>query len=463
MGVESIGDSWMAPNPTRELAEFVVTTTSDRSLPPVEARARDLLLDYCGVLIGGSVESAGSRAGRYACKDRSSEASVHLSGRATAPLAAMANGITAHALELDDVTNESSLHPGVVVWPAVMAAVERAGGTFGDLLAAGVAGYEVTVRVGEALNATSTYARGFHPTGVAGAIGAAAGAANVLGLDAERTQHALGLAGSMASGSLAYVQNGSDGKRLNAGWAAHAGFLASDLAAAGLTGPVDVLTGTYGLLAAYSDDPQPLALTAFDIEHPAMLDVAIKPYACCRYIHPVIDACRDLRADDRFALAAMNRLSVSILPGVRPLIAEPTDRKRRPRNRVDAQFSVYYGAALTLVHGAPGLAGFEAPYLQDETVQRIADRVDVSHDPDLDARYPERWGCRLDVEMSDGARWAVVVEDPRGDPRRPLSSAEVDEKFRSLAEPVDQRLAEAVLAWIREGDLRSPLPTFSGG
>jgi 2-methylcitrate dehydratase PrpD len=212
-----------------------------------------------------------------------------------------------------------------------------------------------------------------------------------------------------------------------------------------------------------SDDPQPLALTAFDIEHPAMLDVAIKPYACCRYIHPVIDACRDLRADDRFALAAMNRLSVSILPGVRPLIAEPTDRKRRPRNRVDAQFSVYYGAALTLVHGAPGLAGFEAPYLQDETVQRIADRVDVSHDPDLDARYPERWGCRLDVEMSDGARWAVVVEDPRGDPRRPLSSAEVDEKFRSLAEPVDQRLAEAVLAWIREGDLRSPLPTFSGG
>ena len=193
----------MTRNPTRALAEAATGVSTDTLVPPVEARARDLLLDYFGVLIGGSAESAGTRAGNYARISGANESSVFFSGWSTAPLAALANGIAAHALELDDVTNESSLHPGVVVWPSAMAAVERAHGTLGDLLAAGLAGYEVVMRVGEAFNAESLYARGFHPTGVAGAIGAAAAVANVIGLDADRTQHALGLVGSMVSGSLA--------------------------------------------------------------------------------------------------------------------------------------------------------------------------------------------------------------------------------------------------------------------
>jgi 2-methylcitrate dehydratase PrpD len=453
----------MALSPDRELAEFVAATTPERALPPVEKRARDLLLDYFGVLIGGSVERAGSRAGAYARDGGAGAASVHLNKRAAAPMAALANGIAAHALELDDVTNESSLHPGVVVWPAAMAAVERGGGTLGDLLAAGVAGYEVTMRVGEALNATSLYARGFHATGVAGAIGAAAAVASVLGLDADRCQHALGLAASMASGSLAYVQNGSDGKRLNAGWAAHSGLVAADLAQAGLTGPGHVLTGTYGLLGAYSDDPRPEALTTPDVVRPAMLEVAMKPYACCRYIHPVIDACRELREMDGFAVSEVERVAVSVLPGGDALISDAPERKRRPRNRVDAQFSVYYGAALTLVHGAPGLAGFESPYLEDAAVRRLADRVEVGHDAELDARYPERWGCRVELAMAGGERLVERVDDPRGDPRRPLSAEEVDAKFRSLAQPVDGRLAAAVLDWVREGGLDAPVPDFANG
>ncbi len=453
----------MAPSPDRELAEFVAATTAAQALPPVEQRARDLLLDHCGVLIGGSVEGAGSRAGAYAREGSAGEASVHLSGRTTAPLAALANGIAAHALELDDVTNESSLHPGVVVWPAALAAVERRGGTLGDLLTAGVAGYEVTMRVGEALNAASLYARGFHATGVAGAIGAAAAVANVLGLDSDRTGHALGLAASTASGSLAYVQDGSDGKRLNAGWAAHSGLVAADLAAAGMTGPGEVFTGMNGLLAAYSDDPQPAALSRIARERPAMLEVALKPYACCRYIHPVIDACRELREADDFAVAEVERVSVSVLPGGDRLISDAPERKRRPRNRVDAQFSVYYGAALTLVHGAPGLAGFESPFLEDLAVQRLADRVEVGHDAELDARYPERWGCRVEIALAGGESLVERVDDPRGDPRRPLSPAEVDAKFRSLAEPVDGRPTAAVWSWVREGELDAPVPDFAGG
>ena len=445
----------MTRNPSRDLAEFAAGVSPDSLQPEVEARARGLLLDYFGVLIGGSDLAVSKRVATYAVQPGDGEASVHLRERAPAPTAALANGMAAHALELDDVTNESSLHPGVVVWPAAMAAIERSGGTLGDLLAAAVGGYEVTMRVGDALYAPATYGRGFHPTGVAGALGAAVAAAHAAGLHADGIYQALGLAGGLAAGSMAYVQNGSDGKRLNAGWAAHAGFVAADLAAAGVVGPTDALTGTYGLLEAFSNDPRPELLDSLNSDHPALLDVAIKPYPCCRYIHPVIDACRELRAANGFQPDQLRRVTVSVLPGGGEIVADPAEQKRRPANRVDAQFSVYYGAAQALVHGRPTLESFGEPNLWDPEVLRIADCIGVSSDPELDAAYPQRWGCVLKVEFANGEARTVRVDDPRGDPRRPLSEAELVEKFRSTAVPVDSDLAEASL----RGALHAPLDT----
>ena len=443
----------MTRNPSRDLAEFAAAVSPHALQPEVEARARGLLLDYLGVLIGGSALPVGARAAAYAQKAGDGEASVQLRGRAPAPLAALANGMTAHALELDDVTNVSSLHPGVVVWPAAMAAVERDGGTLADLLAAGVAGYEVTMRVGDALNAPATYARGFHPTGVAGALGAAVAAAHAIGLDAGGMLNALGLAGGMAAGSMAYVQNGSDGKRLNAGWAAHAGIVAADLAAAGVPGPIDALTGTYGLLEAYSDDPRPEALGPLDSDRPALLDVAIKPYACCRYIHPVIDACRELRASNGYQPGDLRRVTVSVLPGGGPIVARPAEPKRRPSNRVDAQFSVYYVAAQALVHGPPTPDRFGEPHLRDAEVRRMADRIEVTSNAALDAAYPQRWGCEVSAEFAGGDVRTILVEDPRGDARRPLSNAELEAKFRNASEPVDRNLAAAALNGVLRADL----------
>src|SRR2546430_13836514 len=115
----------------------------------------------------------------------------------------------AHAIEMDDVTTESSLHPGVAVIPAALAVAEESGASPGAFLEAVVAGYEVTMRVGNALNPASAYARGFHPTGVAGVFGATMAAGRLLGLDVERLTHALGIAGTLASGSLEYLADGA--------------------------------------------------------------------------------------------------------------------------------------------------------------------------------------------------------------------------------------------------------------
>src|SRR2546430_9430229 len=133
----------------------------------------------------------------------------------------------AHAIEMDDVTTESSLHPGVAVIPAALAVAEESGASPIRFLEAVVAGYEVTLRVGNALNPASAYTRGFHPTGVAGAFGAAAAASRVLALSSEHFARALGVVGTLAAGSLEYLSDGSWSKRLNPGWAAHAGVVAA--------------------------------------------------------------------------------------------------------------------------------------------------------------------------------------------------------------------------------------------
>ncbi len=428
----------MNPNPTLDLATAVAGLRAWDLAPAVERRARELLLDHLGVLLRGTAEPAGSAALR--ALDRIGEtgpSSVALARRAQPATAALLNGILAHVIELDDVTNESSLHPGVVVWPAVLALAEREDATLADALAAAVAGYEVTMRFGDALNAPSAYSRGFHPTGVAGVFGAAAAAAHVLHADPTVLNHALGLAGSMASGSSAYLQNGSDGKRLNAGWAAHGGVLAAELAAAGLTGPDDIAAGANGSLAAYSDAADAGLLEPARDGRLAILDVAIKPYACCRYIHPVIDGCLDLRARDGFAWESVESLHVSVLPGGGvELVVEPAASKRAPVGRVDAQFSVYYAAAVVLIHGDAQPDKFDEPYLSDPDVRALAARVMAGRDESLDARYPQRWGCRLRARLTDGIEFEAVIDDPHGDRRRPLTEPELRAKFLGLAKPI---------------------------
>src|SRR5205085_9636761 len=134
-------------------------------------------------------------------------------------------------------------------------------------------------------NPASAYRRGFHPTGVAGAFGATAACGYLLGLTEDQVTNALGIAGTMASGSLEYLSGGAWTKRLNAGWAAHCGVVAATLAAEGFTGPATVVEGPLGLLRGHSDEPLPAEATAGLGEAFQIMRVSIKPYACCRYNH----------------------------------------------------------------------------------------------------------------------------------------------------------------------------------
>ncbi|MBC7324163.1 MAG: MmgE/PrpD family protein, partial [Moorella sp. (in: Bacteria)] len=157
--------------------------------------------------------------------------------------------------EMDDVSNEASLHPGVAVFPAALSAAQVNGCSGKDFLAAVVLGYEVMVRLGKALGPAKHYAQGFHPTGTCGVFGAVAAAGKIMDLSEEQLVSAFGIAGSQAAASMEFLSDGTWTKRLHPGWAAHSGLLAVFLAKKGFKGPSSILEGKSGFLRAYSPDP----------------------------------------------------------------------------------------------------------------------------------------------------------------------------------------------------------------
>ncbi len=446
---------------TRQLAELCAELDA-RTLPKEALeRARDLTLDLLGVAVRGSQEASSAPA-RAVVRGMqpTGEASVVGGGFGTGAVwAAMANGTAAHAIEMDDVTTESSLHPGVAVIPAAFALAEERRLAPSAFLAAIVAGYEITMRVGNALNPASAYARGFHPTGVAGVFGATVAAGRLLGLDAEALARAIGIAGTMATGSLEYLSGGAWTKRLNPGWAGHAGIVAASLAAEGFTGPVTAIEGPLGTLHAYSDEPRPERLLADLGNALQIMRVSIKPYACCRYNHGLIDCVVQLRERHGLKPEDVANIRLGVLAGGALLVADPIEQKRAPKNVVDAQFSAPFAAAVALTYGRGGREVYTQGNVEDATIRGLMARTTCYRDDSLDASYPYLWPAAAEIELRDGRRVATRIEYASGEPENPVPRDGLVAKFNSLAGDVlgearAASLAQRILRLEDEPDLR---------
>jgi 2-methylcitrate dehydratase PrpD len=386
----------------------------------------------------------------------------------SAAWAALANGVSAHVLELDDGDRWSSLHPGVTVIPAALAVGEEIGASGRQVLEAIVAGYEVVMRVGAGLSPASVYRRGFHPTGVAGSFGASMAAGLLYGLDPAALTRGLGIAGSMASGSLEYLTDGAWTKPLNAGWASHAGVVAAGLAREGFIGPSTILEGPLGLLHAYSDAPDPNRLTAgLDEEAPRLLRVGTKPYGCCRYIHGLIDGVLALRQEFGLRPDMVVAIELGVLSQGSLLISEPLERKRRPSTVVEAQFSAPFGAALALRVGRAGPSDFTAERVSDPGIRALMDRTTCFTDPDLDNAFPRTCPAIVRMELVDGRRLERRIDYMLGEPENPLPRGALIERFQELAGRVvgqgeAEDVAHRLLALEEEPDLGSIMRLVRG-
>ena len=352
--------------------------------------------------------------------------------------AALVNGTSAHAFELDDYHN-AKLHPGTVVIPAAIAMAQQTGADGKALATAIAAGYEVMIRSSLALNPSAARLRGWHLTGVCGPLGAAATCAVLMKLDAERTAWALGLAGTQGAGTWAFNADGSMSKRLHAGKAAHSGVLAAELASRGYTGPTQIYEfSDGGILKAFSDASDPAPLTA-DLGTVFHLDTtAIKPYSCCGSTHAYIDAALAIRRDLGGAWDDARRVRI----GTSRVVDVQCGFDYAPSTPLNAQMSLRYVVAATLVDGQALPPQFSDERLRDPRLVRLAQQVELVPDPALDRLYPVHFAGWVSAEEK-GRTVRHDIMDPSGSPAAPLDRKALTAKFQGINPALD---AEKVAA-----------------
>lgn len=412
------------------------------SISEDERRAvRALLLDYIAVCAEGIRSATASTMCQAAMIIAPVGAMMPVIGAGhdlPGTAAAMVNAVAGHTTEFDDVHNASSSHPGIVVFSTLFGAVAQL--TEPDdvsMLRAVVVGYEAMCRVGRAANPAAQYARHFHPTATAGAIGAAAAAARILELDRTQKIWALGIAADLAAGGLQFLVDGGWTKRLHPAIASRHGIDAALLAAAGFVGTEDGIGGEHGFLAAFSDSSDPSLLLAGWPDSPLeTTQTSIKAHACCRYKQGPIDALIAIRQQHHIDVADVESIQIGLPTVAIPIVVEPSEFKRRPRSVVDAQFSMPFGAAVAIVHGRAGPREYVDEALNDDRILAVMDRVTCVGDPSLDVEFPRRWRSWVQVTTRSGSVYRIVTDEPKGDPGNPLTSEELAAKFNELAGPV---------------------------
>ena len=261
-----------------------------------------------------------------------------------------------------------------------------------ELMEGIINGYEVTVKLGIALDPAAHYAQGFHPTGTCGTLGAAAAAAKILKLDCKQTIHALGIAGSQAAGSLEFLGDGAFTKRFHAGWSAHSGLVAALLAREGFTGPKTIIEGKLGFLHAYSGKSDPDKVLAGWGAPFEVMNTSIKPHACCRYKQGAIDCILQIVEDNRLVPEDIEHITVSILKAGFALVADPPDFKCHPASIVDAQFSMPFGAAIAVAKKNAFLDQYCLENISSEEIKRLMLRVSCVEDPEIEKDFQKMAG-----------------------------------------------------------------------
>ncbi len=446
---------------TQYLAAFCTRLDYDSLPAEVVDRAKYFFLDYLGVAVRGALSDSSQPLYRLAN-------SLAPAGRGTVlgraeqthfPYAALANGTSAHSLELDDTHQAGSIHLGVSAFSAALAVAEQVGASGKAFLTASVVGFEVAARLAMALKPPEHYGRGFHPTATCGTFGAAASAAKLLELSEAQLLSALGIAGSQSAGSMEFLAEGAWTKRFHPGWAAFSGIHAALLAKEGFIGPRTILEGRDGFLKAYGMRPEPSKISEGLGEGFQILQTAVKPHACCRYTQAPIDAVLSIVREHDVRPEQVERIIVGMLETGIPVICEPAERKYRPTNVVEAQFSLPFGIAVALVKRRAGLNEFSEAMLGDTAVNALMVKVGYERDPELERNYPKEWPAWARVVLNTGREISAQVRFPKGDPENPLSWEELTAKYADLVSTVwtdvrSSRVCEAVRALEAESDLR---------
>ncbi len=451
--------------PTQRLSEFASSLTYGAIPTEVTERAALLVLDLWGIMVRARHDSDSAPCVLATARDLGwlggSCSVVGDPERYTPAGAAFLNGTFAHTLDFDDTHAVGSLHPSASVVPAALAAAEITDADGPTLLAGIVAGYEVVCRVSHALVPAEHYERGYHPSATAGAFGAAAAAARVLGLDSTATANALGAALSHAAGTMQFLANGSWNKRTQLGGAAMSGLIAATLARHGYLGAAEPIEGRYGYLRAYAPNPIEARATADLGSVWETMNIGVKPYPSCRFAHAAVDVILDEVRAKRLDAADVEAIEIGLARKCMDIVATPQTMKRRPQSVVEGQFSVHFNVALALQEGGFGWDDY-AKHVGNVRTEALCDRITVVNDPEIEELYPEHLSAAVTITTKSGKKRRIVQQDPRGEPSNWLSDADMRRKFTALASPYlgdghSRLLADRILALSSQAHVRDLL------
>ena len=439
---------------TTSLAKFV-SDLRYASIPGKAVETAKIAVRDClGVALAGSREEDARIAAEIARQERAhEETSVIGQGFRTSALnAALANGTAAHALDFDHSFTIMG-QPTAPVAPATFALGEALGANGRQIIEAYVAGFEVTAKLVHSLQDSAH--DGWHAPSTLGSFGAAAACSKLLGLDAAKTQMALGITASMASGIVANF--GTMTKPLHVGLGARNGVLAAKLAAGGYTANVKALEGGFGFYQVLHENTpiREQAIEELGRSYALVTDgLRIKPYPCGGLTHQVIDSALEFKGKNGLTAEMIERVDVDVVKHTFDRIVF-----RVPQTGIQGKFCMPYLVARAIIDGKIGLHIFTDSAVRDQNVLKLAERVQMNLDPNLKKSDAAGRPCRVTVRLRNGQTFTREAQHAKGGPEYPMTEAELRDKFTECArEAIDGRSAAQALDYIENletlGDVR---------
>ncbi|MBI2843967.1 MAG: MmgE/PrpD family protein [Armatimonadetes bacterium] len=416
---------------SRVMAEFALRTSYSELPEEVVDKTKECILDWLGsACVGGrsgSPRKILSIAELFGGTGRSTV--IPTWEKSSALMAAFVNGACSHHIELDDLHRSSVLHPAAPIISAAFAVAEAEGCSGRELIEAVVVGYEIGIRVGEAVG-PDHYLR-WHTTATCGTFGAAAAAGKLLGLTEDQMVWCLGNAGSQAAGLWEFLTNASMTKQLHTGKAAMNGVIAAYLAREGFTGPETIFEGDKGFCIATSNDYDLSKLTE-NLEpgrtEYKLLTNSFKIHATCRHIHSTLDAVLAIVKEYNVKPDDIVSIDVNLYDAAMDLL----ERKAvKPADGFEARFSIPFCVATAILYRSVGLEAFTPDRITDPHILSLMERVRLHRDVSLNEDYPQRWPAVVKITTDSGV-YEKRVDYPRGDSENPLTKDELARKFRQL-------------------------------
>jgi len=390
----------------------------------VKEKSKYYFLDWMGALIAGSSTSEASII-QDIIENQGGAPQANVIGleQKTSVLnAALGNGYISHILEVDDVHSKSISHPAAPINPAALSIAQTINASGKDLLLSIILGYEIMLRIGEAV--TPSHYKTWHTTATCGTFGAAVAAGKLLKLNPSELTHALGNAGTQAAGLWEFLESGAMSKYLHTGKAAMNGVLSSLLAKRGYTGAIKIFEGERGFVRAYSNEVNTEEKFKNLGKPFKILETAIKNYASCTHTHTAIDSALSIANDQHLNPDQIIKIKVYTYDNAKRIAGF-----KNPKSSIEAKFSLPYCVAAAIYYGKVGIDEFLPKKINNPLIKNLMEKIEIDVDKELNELRPEKWPARLEIYTKNNRTYKAGFDYPKGTPENPLSCEDLKKRF----------------------------------